>query len=174
MPTFATEHERLCARRARELGRELDSAETRQLEGELFQQWIDAGRLDELVRTVLARHGRDGGLDDIIVLGHHLRQVRDEARIHALFGGLLSRRVKAFHEWWPRAAEGHLGCMQSAARAAAEAMDAYIEYFHSLHALGLQEQCDALRAGMLRFQAREPLKAVLPAARPAVSTPRGS
>ena len=124
--------------------------------------WIDAGRLDDLIQTILANHGRDGGLEEIIVLGHHFRETRDEARIHVLFRGLLSRRVKAFHEWWPRAAEGHVGCMQASARASAEAMDAYIEYFTSLDRLGLVAQLDELRAEMKRFQAREPAKNVLP------------
>ena len=152
------------AKRAKELGRDLTTEESRELDGQLFQSWLDAGRLDDLIRTVLANSGRDGGLEEIIVLGNHLREAKDEGRTHALFRALISRRVKAFHEWWPRAAEGHVGCMRDAARASAEAMDAYIEYFHSLDRLGLVAEREALRAEMKRFQAREPAKNVLPKA----------
>ncbi len=162
MPTFAVELERLWAKRAKELGRDLTGDESRVLDGQLFQSWIDAGRLDELIRTIHANSGRDGGLEDIVVLGYHLREIGDEERIHSLFGGLVSRRVKAFHAWWPRALQGHVGCMREAARASAQAMDAYVEYFHSLERLGLESQRDALREEMQRFQAREPAKSVLP------------
>jgi hypothetical protein len=55
--------------------------------------------------------------------------------------------------------------MQASARAAAEAMDVFIEYFHSLHALGLDAGCDALRAAMQGFQSRCPQKDVLSAVR---------
>lgn len=75
---------------------------------------------------------------------------------------MIAIRVKAFHQWWPRAAEGHVGCMREAARAAAQAMDAYLEYFNSLDRLGLMAERESLRAEMLRFQAREPVKNVLP------------
>ena len=162
MPTFSVELERLWAKRAKELGRGLTTEESRELDGQLFHAWIDGGRLDDLIRTILANFGRDGGLEEIIVLGHHFRETKDEAHIHALFRGLLSRRVKAFHEWWPRAAEGHAGCMQAAARASAEAMDAYVEYFTSLDRLGLIAKREELRAEMRRFQACEPVKNVLP------------
>jgi len=165
MASFGVEYERAWVARSRALGRELTPQEAQEVQGLLFQSWIDAGRLDELIRTVHANHGRDGGLVDIIVLGHHLRQTRDEARIHALFGGLVSRRVKAFHQWWPRASTGHVGCMRDAARASAEAMDAYAEYFISLDSLGLLAQKEALREEMLRFQQRLPARQVLPKAR---------
>jgi hypothetical protein len=148
------------------LDRTLTKEEATEVEGLLFQAWIDAGRLDELIRTVLAKYGRDGGVVDIVVLGHHLRKVKDEARVHQLFGGLLSRRVKAFYGWWPKAIEGHVGCMREAARASAEAMDAYSEYFISLDALGLTEENELLREEMRRFQAREPVSKVLPKSRP--------
>lgn len=136
MPSFGAELDRRCAQSVRALGRELRGDEIDRLEGELFEQWIAAGRLDELIRSVLARFGTDGGQPEIITLAHHLRKTGDAARIHALFEGLLSRRVRACYRWWKQAETGHLGAMQAAARAAAEAMDAYIEYFHSLHALG--------------------------------------
>lgn len=164
MPTYSVEFERLWAKRAKALGRTLTAEESRVLDGELFQSWMDAGRLDELIRTILANSGREGGEDEIVALGYHLRETRDQARIHALFRGLISRRVKAFHEWWPRASEGHVGGMREAARASAEAMDAYVEYFNSLDRLGLHAERDALREEMKRFQAREPAKAVLPKA----------
>jgi hypothetical protein len=166
MPSFSVEYERAWAQRAKELGRDLTKDEATEVEGQLFQSWIDANRLDELIRTIHAKYGRDGGAVDIIVLGHHLRKVKDEARVHQLFGGLISRRVKAFHEWWPRASEGHIGCMCEAARASAEAMDAYSEYFISLDALGLANEKELLREEMKRFQAREPVKQVLPKSRP--------
>ncbi len=164
MPTFRVELERLCAQRARQLGRDLTAEELREIDGHLFQSWIEAGRLDELIRTVIANAGRNGGLVDITVLGHHLRETQDAARIHTLFRRLISIRVKAFHQWWPRAPEGHVGSMREAARAAAEAMDAYSEYFISLDRLGLMEEREDLRAEMKRFQAREPAKSVLPRA----------
>jgi hypothetical protein len=171
MPTFSVEFEQLWARRAKELGRNLSGQEGTELEGHLFQSWIEAGRIDELIRTVLANHGRDGGLHDIVVLGHHLRETKDERRVHEFFGGLISRRVKAFYQWWPRAQEGHAGCMRDAARASAEAMDAYVEYFISLDALGLIEQKEQLREEMKRFQAREPRTKVLPKSRPSPAGP---
>jgi hypothetical protein len=171
MPTFAVEHDRACARQAKALGRALTGEEIARLEGELLEAWIAAGRLDELIRTLLQRFGRDGGLVEIATLGHHLRATRDAPRVHALFGGLLSRRVKAFHDWWPDAAEGHLGAMQAAARTAAEAMDAYLEYMHCLHALALVDEAEALRAEMLRFQARLPARTVLPPRRGPVAPP---
>ncbi len=173
MPSFSAEFETLCGRQARQLGRDLRSEELQRLEGELFESWLQAGRVDELIRTVLARHGNDGGLVDIVTLAHHLRSTRDEARIHAFLGALLTRRVKAFYRWWPKAAQGHLGSMQAAARAAAEAMDAFIEYVHSLHALGLDAQCEQLREGMRRFQDRDPLKQVLAASLPAAGDATG-
>jgi hypothetical protein len=169
MPTFSVEFERLWAKRSKELGRTLTSEESRELDGQLFHSWIDAGRLDDLIRTILANFGRDGGLEEIIVLGAHLREAGDQAHIHTLFRGLISRRVKAFHQWWPRASGGHVGCMREAARASAEAMDVYIEYFNSLDRLGLHAEREELREEMKRFQAREPVKAVLPKA----STARG-
>lgn len=162
MATFSAELERLWKQRSKERGRPLTPEESRTLEGELFQAWMDAGRIDDLIRTILANWGRDGGLQDIIVLGHHLRATRDEAHIHLLFRGLLSRRVKAFYEWWPKASDGNVGHMQSAARAAAEAMDIYVEYFISLDTLGLMAEREALREEMRRFQAREPIRTVLP------------
>lgn len=164
MPSFSVELERLWARRAKELGRGLTNEESRELNGQLFQAWIDAGRIDELIRTILANFGREGGLQEIIELGYHLRESKDEAHIHALFRGLISRRVKAFHEWWPRATQGHVGCMREAARASAETMDAYVEYFISLDKLGLLTEREALREEMKRFQARETVKSVLPKA----------
>lgn len=167
MPSFSTEFERLYATTAKPLGRALTSEEKRALEGELFASWIKAGRIAELIRMIHANYGRDGGLDDIIVLGYHLREARDAEHIHLLFRGLITRRVKAYYEWWPRAAEGHVGCIQTAARAMAEAMDAYIEYFVSLDKLGLDVEREALREEMKRFQAREPVAKVLP--RPAKS-----
>lgn len=166
MPTFSAEYERAWAKRSKELARALTQDEATEVEGQLFQAWIDAGRLDELIRTVLAKYGRDGGVVDIAVLGHHLRKVKDEARVHQFFGGLLSRRVKAFYGWWPKANEGHIGCMRESARASAEAMDAYTEYFISLDALGLTDEKELLREEMKRFQAREPVKKVLPKSRP--------
>ncbi len=165
MPSFSVELERSWAKRAKELARPLTKEESRELDGQLFHAWIAAGRLDELIRTIFASSGHDGGLEEIMVLGYHLREARDETRIHAFFRGLISRRVKAFHEWWPRAAEGHAGCMREAARAAAEAMDAYSEYFISLDKLGLNSEREALREEMKRFQAREPIRSVLPKAR---------
>ncbi|MBH9553192.1 hypothetical protein [Inhella gelatinilytica] len=162
MASYSVEFERLWAQRAKDLGRDLTPDETKRLDGELFQAWIDAGRLDELIRTILANFGRDGGLIEIVELGHHLRETRDRARIDTLFRGLISRRVKAFHDWWPRAEEGHIGCMQAAARASAEAMDVYLEYFHSLDTLGLEAERDAVRAEALRFQQRLAPKHVLP------------
>ncbi|WP_425259180.1 hypothetical protein ACPOLB_27075 [Rubrivivax sp. RP6-9] len=162
MPTFRVELDRLCAKRAKDLGRDLTAEELREIDGRLFQAWIDAGRLDDLIRTIIANFGRDGGLEEIIVLGHHLRETKDVARIHALFRRLISIRVKAFHLWWPRAAEGHVGCMREAARTSAAAMDAYLEYFNSLDRLGLQEERENLRAEMQRFQAREAVRNVLP------------
>ncbi|MFN3985828.1 MAG: hypothetical protein ACK4KV_10060 [Rhodocyclaceae bacterium] len=166
MPSFSVEYERIWAKRAKDLGRDLTTQEATELEGQLFQSWIDAGRLDELIRTIHANFGREGGAEEIVVLGYHLREARDEARVHQLFGGLISRRVKAFHEWWPRAAEGHVGCMRDAARASAEAMDAYTEYFISLDALGLTEEKELLREEMKRFQARASARQVLPKNRP--------
>ena len=162
MPSFSAEFERLWAQRAKTLGRDLTQEEATVLEGELFQAWIDAGRLDELIRTIHANHGREGGLDDVISLGHHLRESGHVARIHTFFRGLISRRVKAFHEWWPRAETGHVGCMRSAARAMAEAMDAYVEYFISLDKLGLSAELEALRVEMKLFQERAPASRVLP------------
>lgn len=166
MPSFSVEYERLWSRRAREVGRELTTEEARRLEGELFQAWIDAERFDELIRTIHANHGHSGGAEDIVVLGYHLRERQDEARIHELFGGLISRRVKAFYQWWPRAVEGHVGGMRDAARACAEAMDVYTEYFISLDSLGLHEEKERLREEMRQFQARLPVKTVLPLTRP--------
>jgi hypothetical protein len=168
MPSFSSEFEKSWKQRARALGRDLTSEEATEVEGQLFQAWIDAGRLDELIRSVLQKYGQEGGLVDIAVLGHHFRQTRDAKRIHALFGSLLSRRVKAFHQWWPRASIGHVGCMQAAAHASAQAMDAYVEYFMSLDALGLHAEREALSEEMERFQARLPAQHVLPKKRPAV------
>jgi hypothetical protein len=165
MATFSAEFEKLWAKRSKDLGRDLTSEESAVLRSELFHLWIDDGRLDDLIRTVHANHGRDGGLEEIIVLGYHLRETKDADRIHALFRGLISRRVKAFYDWWPRASTGHVGCMKDAARAMAEAMDAYTEYFISLHKLGLQVECDQLREEMKKFQAREKMSAVLPKAK---------
>mgnify|MGYP001295621414 CR=1 FL=1 len=162
MATFSAELERLWKKRSKELGRPLTPEESRKLDGELFQEWIDTGRIGELIKTILANWGRDGGLQEIMVLGFHLRGTKDDAHIHSLFRGLLSRRVKAFYEWWPKASEGHVGHMQSAARAAAEAMDIYVEYFISLDKLGLMAEREALREEMRRFQAREPIKSALP------------
>lgn len=51
MPSYSVEFERLWARRAKSLGRDL---------------------------------------------------TQEEARVHTLFRGLIARRVKAFHSWWPR------------------------------------------------------------------------
>ena len=167
MASFSSELERACAKQAKELGRDLTSEELEQIEGLLFESWIDAGRLDELIRVIFARFGRDGGLTEIATLGHHLRETKDVERIHALFGGLLSCRVKAFHEWWPRAREGHIGCMQSAARASSEAFDIYVEYFYSLSTLSLVNECEALRNEMLRFQNRDSPKHILPPLRSA-------
>lgn len=162
MPSFSVEFERLWAQRAKELGRDLTKEETRELDGQLFQSWIDAGRIDDLIRTILANSGRAGGMEEIIPLGHHLCKARDESHVHTLFRGLISRRVKAFHDWWPRAQEGHVGCMKEASRASAEAMDAYCEYFICLEALGLHAERESLRDEMKRFQAREPVRSVLP------------
>jgi hypothetical protein len=162
MASFSTEYEQRWARRASELGRDLTTEEANEVEGLLFQPWIDGGRIDDLIRRHHANHGRSGGLTDLIVLGHHLRQTRDETRIDALFGGLLARRVKAFHQWWPKASSGHVASMREAARAAAEAMDVYVEYFISLDSLGLDAERDALRAEMQRFQDRLPATQVLP------------
>lgn len=164
MPSFSVEFERSWARRAKELGRDPTPAEAKALEAAQFQAWIDAGRLDELIRTILANHGREGGLEDVQALGYHLRQIRDRERIDALFRKLIAVRVKAFHDRWPRACDGHIGAMQAAAKAMAEAMDAYVEYFASLDALGAAADGEALREEMKRFQAREPLSAVLPKA----------
>ena len=52
--------------------------------------------------------------------------------------------------------------MRESARASAEAMDAYTEYFISLDKLGLLTEREELRAEMKRFQAREPARKVLP------------
>ena len=161
MPSFSIEFDRLWTKQAKELGRDLTKDESRELDGRLFQSWIDSGRLDELIRTILANSGRAGGLEEIVALGYHLRQCKDEARIHTLFRSLISIRVKAFHQWWPRATDGQVSCMREAARSAAEAMDAYIEYFNSLDQLGLIEQKEVLREEMKRFQARETAKKVL-------------
>lgn len=164
MPSFSVELDRLWTKRAKTLGRVLTSEESRELDGQRFHAWIDAGRLDVLSRTILANAGREDGLEEIIVLGHHLRETGDQACVHILFRGLISRRVKAFHAWWSPASADQVGCMREAARASAEAMDACIEYFNSLDRLGLHAEQEALREEMKRFQAREPVKAVLPKA----------
>lgn len=166
MPSFSVEYERLWSQRARALGRDLTAEEARQLEGELFQAWIDAERFDELIRTIHANHGHSGGGEDIVVLGYHLRERKDRDRIHQFLGGLISRRVKAFYQWWPKAEEGHIGSMREAARASAEAMDAYSEYYISLDSLGLHDEKERLREEMRQFQARLPVKSVLPRTRP--------
>lgn len=54
--------------------------------------------------------------------------------------------------------------MREAARASAEAMDVYLEYFNSLDRLGLTDEREGIRAEMRQFQAREPAKNILPRA----------
>lgn len=162
MASFSVEFERTWLRRAKELGRDLTTEERATLEAAQFQEWIDTNRLDELIRMIHANYGREGGLDDIQALGYHLRKTSDIERVHVLHRGLISTRVNAFYDWWPRASEGNIGCMHSAARSVAEAMQVYVEYFASLDSLGLTAEREALREEMQRFQARQPLKDVLP------------
>ena len=155
MGSFPKELDSAWRKRESVLGRELSGEEGTVVEGKLFEAWIAAGRYDELIRRIHSIHAVEGGLTDIIVLGYSLREKRDIERIHALFRGLLNRRLKAFWSSWPYALQGHVGHMVAASKSASATMEVYLEYFHSLTTVGLAQESDALHIEMLAFQARE-------------------
>ncbi len=154
MGNFPKERDTAWRKRRKELGRDLTNEEGEQLEGELFEAWVDAGRYDELIRRIHHEFDVEGGAHECAVLGYALREAKDAGRLHTLFRGLISRRTKAFWESWPSAESGHVGHMLLASQRMASAMESFLEYFHSLTSLGLQEQSEKLRAEMHSFQSR--------------------
>lgn len=155
MGAFPRELERAYARRMKELGRVLTSDEGEVLEAELFQSWVSAGRHDELIRRMHAVHDREGGREEIIVLGHALQAAGDVERIDTLFLGLIDRRARAFWANWPLAESGHPGHMAGCARQAASTLEVYLEYYVRLAGLGLDDRKERVRREMLAFQARD-------------------
>lgn len=158
MGKFTAEFEKAYAKRQRELGRDLTQLESEIVEEELFKNWIDQGRFDELIRRIHSEYGVEGGVGECAILGYTLREQKDARHIHALFQGLITRRTRAFWEFWPKAQTGHIGSMLTAAQRMANAMESYLEYFISLKAIGLDDEAELLRAEMLAFQARERIK----------------
>lgn len=116
---------------------------------------MSSQRYDELIRRVHAIYDRDGGHEECVVLGHALQEAGDLERIDTLFRGLINRRVKAFWSNWELAQSGHPGHMHGCAKQAADALQAYLEYYIRLANLGLEERKEALRQEMLAFQARK-------------------
>ena len=155
MGTFPRELDQVVGRRMKELGRVLTKEESAIVEAKLFDEWIDAGRYDELIRRIHAVYDREGGHVECVVLGHALQEKRDIERIDALFQGLIKRRVKAFWSNWELAKSGHPGHMHGCARQSASAMEAYLEYYIRLANLGLEDRKEQVRHEMLAFQARE-------------------
>lgn len=154
MGNFPKELDSAWRKRRKELGRELTGEEGEQLEGELFESWVDAGRYDELIRRIHHEFDVEGGAHECAVLGYALREAKDAERLHTLFRGLISRRTKAFWESWPAAESGHVGHMLLASQRMTSAMESFLEYFHSLTTLGLKEESEQLRLDMLAFQTR--------------------
>lgn len=154
MGTFPKELDQVWRQRRKELGRELTASEGIDVEGALFESWVDAERFDELIRRIHSVYDVEGGVHEIAVLGYALRERKDVPRIHSLFRGLLSRRLKSFWKAWRTAEEGHIGGMLLAAQRCASAMEAYVEYYHSLWAVDLGEECDRLQQEMLALQQR--------------------
>lgn len=155
MGKFPTELESAYRKQSRELGRDLTQLEIAILEEQLFNQWIEQGRIDELIRRIHSEYGVEGGERECFILGYALREQKDALHIHALFQGLIARRTKAFWAFWTEAQTGHTGAMLGAAKRMASAMESYLEYFVSLKALQLDDEAELLRAEMLTFQARE-------------------
>lgn len=155
MSKFETAHDLAWQKLAKELGRDPTRDESDRLEGELFDRWIAERRFDDLIRHVQEAYELEGGQVDLAVLGKGLRDAGEVDRVHTLFRGMLRARSRAFWQSWPEAQKGHLGHMVAAAKHYAATMQAYGEYWHNLWSLGLEAEREALRAEMLRFQARE-------------------
>ena len=153
--TFPKEIDKAVARRMKELGRVLTREESEVVHAELFQDWVNAERYDDLIRRIHAMYDREGGHEECIVLGHALQEATDTVRIDALFQGLIKRRVKAFWSNWELAKSGHPGHMHGCAKQSASAMEAYLEYYIRLANLGLEDRKEQVRHEMLAFQARE-------------------
>ena len=153
--TFPKEIDKAVARRMKELGRVLTIEESEVVHAELFQDWVNAERYDELIRRIHALYDREGGREECVILGHALQEAKDTVRIDALFQGLIKRRVKAFWSNWELAKSGHPGHMHGCARQSASAMEAYLEYYIRLANLGLEDRKEQVRHEMLAFQARE-------------------
>jgi hypothetical protein len=141
----------------REVGRELTDAEGVAVEEGLFQSWVDQERYDELIRRIHSEYDVEGGEQQIMILGYALRKAKDVARIHLLFQGLVSRRLKSFWSAWRKAEHGHVGSMLLAAQRYAAAMHAYLEYYQSVWSLGLNDECSRIQAEMVALQQRQKL-----------------
>ncbi len=154
MSKFERAYDKAWQALADSLGRDPHREESEVLEGTLFQEWIEAGRFDDLIKHLHENHEREGGFSDVAVLCVALRKQGDVARIEKLLRGLVSMREKLFWAGWPKAQEGHLGYMRDCAKLAAAAMEMQAELFHNYWSLGMEAEMEQTRAAMLRFQNR--------------------
>ena len=155
MSKFSRAYDAAWQRLADTLGRDPNGDEAEVLEGTLFNEWIEAGRFDELIAHIHDQYEREGGFTDVAVLCVALRRTKDVTRIEKLLGGLITRREALFWAGWPKAQEGHLGYMRDCAKLAAAVMERQAERFHNFWSLGMEAEMEQVRATMLRFQGRQ-------------------
>jgi hypothetical protein len=161
MPSYSAELDSLLVKKQAALGRQLFPQETAALCVGLVETWFERGQTEGLIRYLLSEFSREGGQQEISTLGRLLADKQDVDSLQTLFRGLISRRVKAFCQWWPRAQTANIGYMRSAAHAMAEAMDVYVEYCVWLDKLGRRAEYEDLKAEMLRLQARLSVSKIL-------------
>ena len=152
MGSFTNELDSLWRKKEKELKRHLTKEEGENLKEELFIEWIDNDRIDDAIKRVLYKYGREGGEREIFLVTYKLNETLDADKIHSFYQALLSRRFRGYTEFWPKAKQGHIGSMYQASKHMADTMEIYLWYFDSLDQLGLENAKVQIKKEMILFQ----------------------
>jgi hypothetical protein len=139
-------------------GRELTGHEVQRLGVDLFIDFLQAGRVDELTAGL---HGGEHP-HDMVSFFHLVRWVcmeleeagRAEAIDH-LYRPLVRGRIRRFWKAWRNAEAGDWGSMVEAALAKGEAMQLLYDWLNAMHRLGKTAERDRLLQEVRKLHANE-------------------
>lgn len=154
MTHFGSTLDAACDRLSAELKRELHLDEVESLEDRMLVEWIEAGRLDELIDHALEEFELCDGQAFCATLGQALSKKEDPAAFERLFLGLAKAREAAFWRTWPDAQQGHIGAMKESAMHLAQTLEALAGLYRCYAQRNDEGGKENTRSAMLRVQAK--------------------
>lgn len=155
MTAFFDAVDDICDERRTALKRDLTWDEVQRIEGTLFNEWLKAGRFDDLIDHALDEYDLAGGEAYCASLGQALAEAGDRARFERLFPGLAKTREKAFWRTWSQAQQGHIGAMKETSRYLANTLEAMAGLWHCYWVVHDKIGMESVKTEMLRVQARQ-------------------